>query len=97
MDAIVRYMPSKLALGLLLRVASRCYSVLRLGCFQQIKAASKTAGTATASVGKFDKAARGEKPADRTTGKRKQRSSLFDPKEGGKVNSLVDRIIRERR
>ena len=63
----------------------------------QIKAVSKTAGTATASVGKFDKQARGDKADARTSGKRKQRSSLFDPSEGKKTNSLVDKIIRERR
>lgn len=67
-----------------------------LTCRQQIKAASRTAGTATASVGKFDRVARGEKEGDRKAGKRKQLPALIDGKEGRRTTSVVDRIIRER-
>eukprot|EP00873_Tetraselmis_striata_P004784 jgi/Tetstr1/425048/TSEL_015513.t1 len=63
---------------------------------EEIKAASRTAGTATASVGKFDRVARGEKEGDRKAGKRKQLPALIDGKEGRRTTSVVDRIIRER-
>uniref|UniRef100_A0A061RH30 Ribosome biogenesis regulatory protein n=1 Tax=Tetraselmis sp. GSL018 TaxID=582737 RepID=A0A061RH30_9CHLO len=62
----------------------------------EIKAASKTAGLATASVGKFDRQARGEKPGERLSGKRKQRPALFDGSEGRRAAGVADRIIREK-
>mmetsp|Transcript_28925 Transcript_28925/g.81464 ORF Transcript_28925/g.81464 Transcript_28925/m.81464 type:complete len:352 (+) Transcript_28925:246-1301(+) len=62
----------------------------------ELKHASSVAGTATASGGKFDRVARGDKPGDRTAGKRKQRPALFDAAEGKRTGSLVDRIIREK-
>eukprot|EP00191_Tetraselmis_sp_GSL018_P024162 CAMPEP_0177623714 /NCGR_PEP_ID=MMETSP0419_2-20121207/29050_1 /TAXON_ID=582737 /ORGANISM="Tetraselmis sp., Strain GSL018" /LENGTH=344 /DNA_ID=CAMNT_0019124285 /DNA_START=140 /DNA_END=1176 /DNA_ORIENTATION=+ len=62
----------------------------------EIKAASKTAGLATASVGKFDRQARGEKPGDGSRGSGSSGTALFDGSEGRRAAGVADRIIREK-
>ena len=65
----------------------------------QIKTASYQAGVSTASIGKFDKQVRNEKPSDRQpTGKRRKFMHTTDSKgqEHSALSSVADRILRER-
>eukprot|EP00197_Chlamydomonas_leiostraca_P004525 CAMPEP_0202860350 /NCGR_PEP_ID=MMETSP1391-20130828/2092_1 /ASSEMBLY_ACC=CAM_ASM_000867 /TAXON_ID=1034604 /ORGANISM="Chlamydomonas leiostraca, Strain SAG 11-49" /LENGTH=339 /DNA_ID=CAMNT_0049539505 /DNA_START=64 /DNA_END=1079 /DNA_ORIENTATION=- len=65
---------------------------------EEIKLASRLSGVSTASMGKFDRKLKGEKPGERAPlGKRRQFAAVTDTAgERAKMGGLADRFIRER-
>ena len=65
----------------------------------QIKTASRQAGVATASMGKFDKRLKGEKEGERRLpGNQRKFAPVADPTgmERSQQTSMVDKMLRER-
>lgn len=92
-------LPATIALSASLPEGGSGRGQKRKGLQEEIRSASLMSGVSTASMGKFDRLLKGEKPEERKLmQKRKKRLPVAD-KSGGErqgVTSIVGRIIRER-